>query len=342
MNNLAAHMRISSATVNDDEMASRQSAITSLATVWKKDKCASSIVSKATAVAEALGGDGAPSPDLGNEVQLAIQKRSPSFLYEERLLDVGICAGMSMISILDNNPSTSEWTTTDIYAVALWSALSYQPALVAERREKLRSEVLDAAFDWCTTAANKARDRVDVPDPLDVEIIIHDGDGVSHNFKEAISKTIEALRRNAALDREELDFLWWAQLDRSRLLDKQFSAIAEPTRIVAAGIEGAKMLRRLPCEVHREIVLRTLDKNPELDLAEMLAVIGDDREKLSASLIKANVVAHPTVFPFLHALVCGEVDKIGASQKRNVSEWGERALLEAGLARLMSQGAGKV
>ena len=177
---------------------------------------------------------------------------------------------------------------------------------------------------------------------MDVEIIIHDEDGVSHNFKEAISKTIEALRRNAALDREELDFLWWAQLDRSRLLDKQFSAIAEPTRIVAAGIEGAKMLRRLPCEVHREIVLRTLDKNPELDLAEMLAVIGDDREKLSASLIKANVVAHPTVFPFLHALVCGEVDKIGASQKRNVSEWGERALLEAGLARLMSQGAGKV
>jgi hypothetical protein len=175
-----------------------------------------------------------------------------------------------------------------------------------------------------------------------LNITIDASNVATSNFKEAVTNTIEALRRNAALDREELDFLWWAQLGRSRLLKKQLSAITEPKRIVAAGIEGARMLRRLPCEVHREIVLRTQDQDPELNLAEMLADVGDDRAALSAAVVEANVIAHPTVFPFLHALLTGDVEGPGALVKRRVSEWGERALLEASLSKLMSQGLGKL
>lgn len=342
MNNIAVHMRIGAVTVSDSDVESRRVAATSLATSWGKDKITASIVSKAAAVAEALGGEGTPSQALGDEVQAAIQKKSPSFLYEERPFDVGVCAGMAMVSILSATPSVTGWLISDVYAAALWSALAYQPVLTAVRRENLRHEVLQAATDWCATSADKARERINVPDPSDVEITIGADNVATNDFKEAMADTVEALRRNAALDREELDFLWWAQLGRSRLLKKQLSEIAEPTRIVAAGIEGAKMLRRLPCEVHREIVLRTQDQNPELDLAELLAAIGDDRAALSAAVIKTNVQAHPTVFPLLHALATGEVDESGAPLKRRVSEWGERALLEATLARLMSQGAGKV
>ena len=191
-------------------------------------------------------------------------------------------------------------------------------------------------------SAEKARARADVPDPSAVKITIDASSVVTSNFKEAMTSTIEALRRNAALDREELDFLWWAQLGRSRLLNKQLSALTEPTRIVAAGIEGARMLRRLPCEVHREIVLRALDQDPELDLAELLAALGDDRAVLGAPFIEGSVAAHPTVFPLLHALATGEIDESGASAKRHVSEWGERALLEAGLAKMMLQGPSKL
>lgn len=342
MEKIAVHMRISSVTVSDDDVNSRRAAATSLATSWGKVKAPSAIVSKAADIAEALGGDGNPSPALGGEIQSAIQKKSPSFLYEERPLDVSVCAGMAVVSMLGASPGTSGWSIQDVYATALWSALAYQPVLETERRENLRREVLDAAANWVVTVNEKARERTEVPDPSTVSITIDSSNVATSNFKEAMTSTVEALRRNSALDREELDFLWWALLGRSRLLNRQLFAIAEPTRIVAAGIEGARMLRRLPCEVHREIVLRTLDQDPELDLAEMLAAVGDDRAVLRTAVIEANVTAHPVIFPFLYALATGEVDGPGAAVKRRVSEWGERALLEAGFARMMSQGAGKL
>lgn len=342
MDNIAVHMRISGVTVSDEDVNSRRAAATSLATNWGKVKSAADIVSKVSDIAEALGGNGNPSPALGAEVQGAIQKKSSSFLYEERPLDIGVCAGMAMVSFMEGNPGTNGWMITDVYANALWSALTYQPTLEAERRENLRREVLDAAVAWSTKSAEKARTRTDVPDPSTVKITIDASNAVINNVKEAMTSTIEALRRNAALDREELDFLWWAQLGRSRLLNKQLSALTEPTRIVAAGIEGARMLRRLPCEVHREIVLRTLDQDPELDLAELLAALGDDRDVLGASFSESNFTAYPAVFPLLNALATGEIDEAGASLKRHVSEWGARALLEAGLAKMMSQGLSKL
>ena len=342
MDNIAVHMRISGVTVSDDDVNSRRTAATSLATSWGKEKVLSKIVSKAADVAEALGGDGTPSPSLGSEIQGAIQKKSSSFLYEERPLEIGVCAGMAMISIFSGTPGNSGWNIPDVYATALWSALAYQPVLEAERREKLRREVLDAAETWVVTAAEKARQRKDVPDVANVEVTIDGSTATNNNLKEALAGTVEALRRNAALDREELDFLWWAQLGRSRLLKRQLCAVAEPIRIVAAGIEGARMLRRLPCEVHREIVLRTLDQDPELDLGEMLAAVGDDRAALGAAFVEGSVAAHPAVFPLLHALVTGEIAGSGAAVKRRVSEWGERALLEAGFANMMRQGPGKL
>lgn len=342
MDNIAVHMRITGVTVRDEDVDSRRAAATSLKNSWAKENKAGAIVAKAADIAKALGGDGYPSPELGAEVQGAIQKKSSSFLYEERPLDIGVCAGMAMVSLLDGDPGTGGWTTSDVYANALWSALAYQPALLADRRENLRREVLDTATTWSTTSAERARARVDVPDPSAVKIAIDANSAVTNNVKEVMTSTIAALRRNAALDREEIDFLWWTQLGRSRLLNKQLSLINEPTRIVAAGIEGARMLRRLPCEVHREIVLRTLDQNPELDLGELIAALDDDRALLGAASTADAVVENPTVFPLLHALVTGEIDESGASVKRHVSEWGERALLEAGLVKMMQKGPSKL
>ncbi|MBX8592963.1 hypothetical protein K5D56_26690, partial [Pseudomonas cichorii] len=172
MDNIAVHMRISGVTVKDDDLNSRRSAATSLATSWGKEKTVSTIISNAADIAEALGGDGNPPSALGNEIQKAIQKKSSSFLYEERPLDVSVCAGMAMVSLLDVSPVVSGWSINDVYATALWSALAYQPVLETERRENLRREVLDAAADWVTTTAETARTRANVPDPSTVSITI--------------------------------------------------------------------------------------------------------------------------------------------------------------------------
>lgn len=341
MDNLARHMRISGVAVSDNDVESRKAAVKSLATLWGKQNKVASIVSLAADIAVALGGNGDPSQELGEQVQASIQKKAPAFLYDERPLDVGVCCGMAMISILSGAVGNNGWTIPVIYAASLWSALSYQPALPDERREILRLEILEKAANYYAVSAEKARERIHVPDPAEVDITVED-DVVTNNFPEAIKYTIEALRRNAVLDREELDFLWWVQLGHSRLLKNQLSKIDEPVRIVTSGIEAAKILRRLPCEVHREIVLRTLEQNPELDLEELLSVIGDERTTLSAALTAEHILAHPTVFPLLHALTTGEIDQLNSSIKRPVSEWGERALLEATLAKMMSQGAGTI
>jgi hypothetical protein len=177
-----------------------------------------------------------------------------------------------------------------------------------------------------------------VPDPTELTVTLGEEDAVTTNFKDAIARTINALRRNAALDREELDFLWWAQLSRSRLLDLPLASIPEPLRLVAAGIEGARYLRRLPAEVHRDLVLRTADADPELNLAELLDVIGADREKLVSHIPAGGWTAAPTVFPVLNALASGVAGAGPAAEQRSASTWGARVLLEAGLARMMENG----
>lgn len=342
MENIAVHMRVSGVAVTNEDVSSRRTAASSLGGKWGKETSVAKILAKSAEVAEALGGDGIPSATLGNEVQAAIQKKSAAYLYEERPLEVGVCAGMAVVSMISGQPQGSGWTTADVYAMALWCALSFQPVLEDGRREKLRDEVLRTAKDWAGGAAEKARERHAVPDPLALTITLDAENAVTSNFKEALSHTVESLRRNAALDREELDFLWWAQLNRSRLLDRQLSAINEPTRILAAGIEGASMLRRLPCQVHREIVLRTLDEDPELNLEELLEVLGEDRTVLGTPFMQGSPATYPTVFPLLNALATGEIEENGACVKRRVSEWGGRALLEAGFIRMISQGVMKL
>lgn len=342
MKNISLHMRISGVSVSDNDVESRRVAANSLAANWGEEDSPKKIVAKVTEIAEALGGDGTPSTALGDAVQTAVQKNAASFLHSERPLEVGVCAGMAMVSILSETPDGSGWLIADIYAAALWSALAFQPVLEDERREKLRREVLNAATDWSAISAEKARQRTEIPEPPDLSIDIGEDNVATIELNDAMADTVEALHTNATLDREELDFLWWALLGRSRLLKKQLSQISEPTRMVAAGIEGARLLRRLPCEVHREIVLRTLDQDLELDLKELLSVIGDDRTTLCTAFNVANVTAYPNVFPLLHALVSGEANVLGSSLKRPVSEWGGRALLEAAFARLMLNGPEQV
>jgi hypothetical protein len=245
---------------------------------------------------------------------------------------------MAAVSLLQSDVGTNGWTIVDVYSNTLWLALAFQPVLNDEKRENLRREVLDLAQARSVRSAERARERDAVPDPVDLVITIAEGNATT-NFKKAALATIEALGRNAALDREELDFMWWSQLARSRLLNRPLGSLSEPVRLVASGVEATAHLRRLPAEVHHDLVLRTVDADSELDLPTLVAEIGDDRAKLAAGCQIQHVNAHPTVFPLLHAVSTGEAKGPGVEIKRRASTWGGRALLEGALARMMATGA---
>jgi|LakMenEpi03Aug12_release.lakeMendotaPanAssembly.Ray.scaffolds.fasta_scaffold509379_1 hypothetical protein len=336
--NIPVHLRIAGLAPTNEDVDSRRAAVAKLATAWSKISNVDQIVKKAADIAQCLGGEGTPTAEFGSEIQAAVQKHASAFLYVDRPLEVGVCAGMAVVSMMKSELGKSGWTITDVYANALWSALAFQPPLSEEKRENLRREVLDCAVRWSLQSAELARERDDVADPIDLVVTISEVNKSTTNYKQSITGTIGALRRNAALDREEIDFLWWSQLSRSRLLNRPLASISEGARLVASGIEAARHLRRLPAETHRDLVLRTTDADPELNLAELMSEIENDRHLLSEGVYKERVISHPTIFPLLNAIVTGEVGCKGADEKRKASTWGARALLEGALSKMMAIG----
>lgn len=338
MKSLALHMRISTLSPTDDEVDSRREAGIALASAWAKPKGTTAAIERAQQVAAALWCD-LPPPSLAAEVEAAIQVHSSSFLASARPFEVGICAAVAVSGMLDSKINVDGFSQTDIFATALWSALSFQPPLRDAKREAMRVEILEGVQARAMEASDLSRVRTSIDDFGAFAVVDGDEAKTTANFKKATGDTIKALRRNAALDREEIDFLWWTLVARSRVLKKPLRSIDEPIRAVVAGIEAAQYLRRLPCEVHRELVLGSLDANPSLNLKGLIAALGESREKVAAALSDTgNPTARPLVFPLLNAIDTGVVDADGASIERSSEEWGARALLEAGLLRLMVVG----
>jgi len=337
MSNLATHLRITGLQVTDDDVDRRTKAVSELATAYGKITGVKEILEKAAEIAIACGGDGTPPPSLGAEVQTAVQVHASSFLSSEKPLEVGVCSGFAALSAISPAPIPSQmgvWTVPDVLAAGLWSALSFQAPLKDPKRETFRSELLAGARSRVIRAAETTRKRSEVPDFTEFSVAADGFDKVPAAFKEATAATIEALRRNAALDREELDFLWWAMLDRSRLLNKRLADLDEPLRLVVAGIEAASNLRRLPCDVHSELVLRSVTADGKVNLADLLTAIGDSRRSLISKFPGDVITQIRPVFPLLSSLVTEDADIDGAPVKRSASEWGTRALLEAALYHL--------
>lgn len=338
MKSLALHMRISTLSPTDDEVDSRREAGTALASAWTKPKGTAAAIERAQQVAAALWCDSPPST-LAAEVEAAVQVHSSSFLASSRPFEVGICAAVAVSGMLDSKVNVEGFSQVDVFATALWSALSFQPQVQDAKREAMRVEILERVQARAIEASDLSRARAVVEDFGAFAVLDGDEAKTAANFKKATGDTIKALRRNAALDREEIDFLWWTLVARSRVLKKPLQSIDEPVRAVVAGIEAAQYLRRLPCEVHRELVLRGLEVNPSLNLNGLIAALGESREKVAAAFSGPGyVTARPLVFPLLNAINTGVVDADGASIVRPSEEWGARALLEAGLLRLMVVG----
>lgn len=341
MTNMAVHLRISGLQVTDADVNSRNAAVSALATRWNKGKRKPVEVAKQAAeIALALGSEGVTPPTaLSADVEVAVQEHASAFLASERPLEVGICAGLAALTVIERPSANGEgWGTADLLATCLWSALGFQPTLQEPKREALRLQLLNAARKRAIASAEAARQRSPVPEVPEISPAEGEESTALLTLRKGIVSSITALRRNAALDREELDFLWWSQLQRSTILDRPLKELNEFVRLVALGVEAAGYLRRLPCEVHRDLVLRGAQEGSLLDLSEVVALFGEERGTVADRFSAGAATDVPAVFPLVAALVQGESDVDGASTKRSSSEWGARALLEAGLLEMIVSG----
>lgn len=334
MSAMAKYSQIIWAQPTDADVAARNKAVAGLQTQLSEQSTLDAIKT-AGAIADSFGGAQLPAP-LATKVQSAISHESPAFLLTNSELQGTVCLAVATLgSVREQSTDPAGWSNVDAMAAALWSALTFQGQVENTKLEELRQELIGASRDRVALVAKKARVRHDVPDVGTLTIPDADAAGTRANnaYRKATAPVIAALKNNQELDREEIDFLWWVLSDYSELLRCPLDARDVIPRAVAAGIEGAKMLCRLPGDGYRHAVLRRVGASDKLPLVALIAAVGADRAPLGQAFAGTWSAKIPTVFPLLSALAAtGEVQ--GPGTTLDARDWGARALLEASIVAM--------
>lgn len=350
MTHIASHIRIFAANPTDDLVAKRTIAIGEIAKAIIGQTGVADVLRNANDLAFAAQQGGSLSPQLTQMVEDAIRKQATAFVADsDTKLEVLVCGMLGELQILTGAKPLRNGSTSiaDVLAYGLWSALSFQKPRSEAKLEHLRNELMQTAQNHCAKAASEGRKRVQVADPEFKQPAKKEGsaDGEEDTDLDVETVTlglrpfrtaIADLKANAALDREELDLLWWVLSDWSTLLRRRFSAEGGAVAAVASGIEAGRLIRRIPVDAHRHLVQRNVNAGKDLSLQELLNAIGEDRTALAPTEGQGFIAQCPAVFPLSSALITGKADDAKAKIKRTITDWADRALLESAIAHMCS------
>jgi hypothetical protein len=335
MADVATHVRIFDAIPSDDLVTKRTAVTKDLGTKFSKDNSYEALLGVVNGVAGACGKGGILPEGLATMIEAAIRDQSTAFVRADNELQL---ATMGLLG-LDHAITTAKLSTTlsvgDVLATATWLALSIQPPSAEPKFEALRMEVLATARASCIASASRTRVRKAVGEvKLDALADLTDA---HTKIKTAIDGAIGVLRENAIIDREEIDFLWFALGDYSPSMKSQLSALDPPVAALAAGFDAAQTLRRLPGEGHKQVVLRHVRPFARLSLNDLVSAVGTDREPLCGIVPQAIPAKFPAIFGLLSALARDPGAPIGTGETLSLGNWAARALVEAGLIHVLSQ-----
>lgn len=331
---IAKYIRIFNPQPDDDFVSKRESAIKDLRTQFLRNQSISKLMEIGSGVCEVFRESPAIPDTLAIQVEAAIKKSSSSFVRDDCDLEMGVCAAMAVVQSFNSSPRKKlrdGLSASDVLAVAIWSAASFLPACNMRKLEEFRLFAVEAARDRILKVGFKTRDRYTVPDLGS----FNDEEITYENFKQATAPTVDALRINAALDREEIDLLWWVLNGRSEILGQRLPSLSPAACAVTTGVEIGALMRTLPTQSHRNLVLQGLDEDDKISLPSLLDALGEDRLMIAASFEDELLIDDaPLVFPLLSAIRSGEDTGLGADLPRSLSEWGARALLERAVLRI--------
>ena len=335
MSNMAEYARIFETGVNDEWVEKRKAASSELEK-WFEALSPAAAVKCASSIASSLVGDRRLPEDISAAGETAIQRHASSFVRsaEQEELQIKVVISAAVIDVVNKITAGGGMTSRDALAAAFWSALSFQRPLEQVKLEKLRQDLLVASRTRVLKVADATRKRRPIP-PIGQVNISQDateGGKVNNAFSRAIEPMITAMRDNADLDREELDFLWWLLSDRSDVLGEALGGMSNTVRAVVAGFDASVKLRKLPTEAHRNIVLRNISDGEPLSLTQLIEQLGERRTKLSKKL-GSPPSEEAAVFPLIRAIATGNSDAT-PSESLTPSEWGARALLEGSIQHL--------
>ncbi|HEY8602733.1 GTPase-associated system all-helical protein GASH [Tsuneonella suprasediminis] len=339
MSVMAKYVRIFWPDPKDEDVARRNKAIVTIQSWMSGLEDPWSAIKLASALTAAVG-DGVAREEFVPHVERAIvDAGSDAFVRDGHDLEMNVVTLVAALDLIRRpNGDEGGWTAPDALAAGLWSAMSFQQPVSEEAVEMLRQEVIVAARERTMRIAEQSRMRAVVPEVglLSIPESQPTGTRAKTAYRKATEPLVKALRENAELDREELEFLWWSIEDWSDCLNGRLSDAAPVVRAVVAGIDGAAKLRRLPASGHRNVVLRGVPAGELANLDSALTALGDFREKICVSIDKTRVAEAAPVFPLLSAITDGVVEKRDAAVERDARDWGARALLERGIIQVAS------
>lgn len=337
MTDIAAHIRIFETSPTDDFVEKRVTAIGAISAKFEERKTFPEILTLADGLAAAIAAKGPLPKGIASDVEKSIKDASPSFVLEDRPLEALVCAALGVVNYLSRaTPGDGAANRAVVLALALWSALSFQRALAEAKLEKLRGELLDAARDLSARSSESSRQRSTVPEPAFAPVEGGGWAGIAKSWDDGPLETLNALRRNAALDREEIDVLWWVLADWSEVYQEKLSSMDQRLAPLVAAWEIAQLLKRLPAAAHKHLVLRLVEADSKESLTSLIAELGERRAALSQLLANNEIVAnYPHVFPLLTALSNRSSEIAGDKEARGRADWASRALLESGLVRVI-------
>lgn len=336
MTEIASHIRIFESSPTDDFVEKRQAAIGAMAAYFKERKSFVDILGLADGLATTIAPKGKLPDALAIQVATALTNASPSFVLEGHQLEARVCALLGAVSYLESAaPSAGSTSRSDVLALGLWSALSFQKPLAEAKLEKLRVELLELARNLAVRTAENSRQRAPVPDGAFAPGEADGWAGIEKKWKAGPLKTIDALRVNAALDREEIDVLWWVLADWSAVYKEKLSSMDPRLSPLVASWEIVQLLKRMPAAAHMHLVLRLARDGDKENLTDLITELGDKRVVLAQQFAEEAIVAScPHVFPLLNALTNPASKIAGDKEARGAADWIGRALLESGLLRL--------
>lgn len=325
MLDIAPHIRIFEASPSDEFAIKRQTAIKDIAAKFIKPNSVKRLLAVANGVVLASQDGGKLPADLANEVATSIAKVSPSFVAEGHDLELSTCAMLAAITAIQTVGRGGTLTYADYLAVGIWSGMSWQPGSRNESFEKLRRLLLDLSRDHVLNAASVARVRSIPAKAIELTPNNENLGKVAGNLR----SVVDTLVANAAIDREEIDLLWWSISGWSDALGMKYADATPYAAAIALGLDAAKRLRRMPLDIHKALVLRRVPEGESLTLTKLANTLGGDRSKLGALFgAEALITDNTQVFPLLNLLASGSAKGAGKTAF-SISDLASRALLEA-------------
>lgn len=335
---LAKHLRIIDPAPSDDFVSKREAAVKSLRLKFLKIRNVTDLLRLGSTLGVACFSDADVPSDTVESISSSIVKESPSFVADEKPLEIKVVGLLALLDAIDNGVSAEPWAIADVLAVSLWSALSFVPMQNEPKIEALRCDAIEKSRNRALRTAISSRERSKIAD-LD-KITIEPG---ATELPSALTTAITTLRRNAALDREELDLLWWVIADGSDILKVPLNSVPAVTRAVITGFEIGAMLRRLPSQAHNHLVQRSCLTQESFSLIEVIEALGEDRQKLADTFAKETLLSQaPHMYPVLGAIRAGQAQGGAADTKRSLNEWALRVLLESSTLRIQYSDNGKL